>query len=57
MKPLVPRIYVKDASLVWNLMWIISYHPLPDRIRRFAGGLLSRLRRLTIFVRPKLRLT
>ena len=34
--PLVPRVYVADVSLLWSLMWIVSYHPVPYRIRRIA---------------------
>lgn len=32
--PLVPRIYVKDVSLLWSLLWIASHHPLPHAIRQ-----------------------
>lgn len=35
--PLVPRIYVKDVSLLWTALWIMSHHPLPNRIRETFG--------------------
>lgn len=35
--PLVPRIYVADVSLLWSLIWIMSHHPLPFRVRQAAG--------------------
>lgn len=52
--PLVPRIYVADVSLLWTLMWIMSWSPCLEPVRRGVGLVGSILRRKEKGVREDL---
>ena len=52
--PLVPRIYVADVSLLWTLMWIMSWSPCLEPVRRGVGLVGSILRRREKGVREDL---